>query len=207
MKKKILQNIKPKEYENSVSEKYNNYKWMLYIGIGGLLLMFFDLTFMFAMSRTYYAEAPIKLPVVFYWNTIVLLFSSVILELVKKYYNNDRFTKYKTTLVFLPATGILFLVGQVGGWAALFTSGYQPNQHYSAYLYVISAIHALHIIGCLAFLFYFIKKSFEVLKDYATSIVYFTDPIIKSQLKLFSILWHFLVAIWLYLMLFFFILK
>ena len=207
MKKKILQNIKPKEYENSVSEKYNNYKWMLYIGIGGLLLMFFDLTFMFAMSRTYYAEAPIKLPIVFYWNTIILIVSNIILIFVNKFYLNDNYHKYKTTLIILAATGVLFIIGQMGGWAALFMSGYQLNNHYAAYLYVISAIHVLHIIGGLVFLFYFINKSFRVLKDYATSIVYFTDPIIKSQLKLFSILWYFLGAMWLYLMLFFFIMK
>ncbi|HNM31108.1 MAG TPA: hypothetical protein PKM51_00040 [Chitinophagales bacterium] len=205
--KKIKQNIKPKEYENSISEKYSNYKWMLYIGMGGLLLMFFDLTFMFAMSRTYYTEAPIKLPLVFYWNTLILLFSSIILEFVKKYYRTDDYSKYKTALIFLPAMGILFLLGQVGGWAVLFTSGYQPTNHYAAYLYVISAIHALHIIGCLVFLFYFINKSFKVLTNYATSIVYFTDPVIKSQLKLFSILWHFLGAMWLYLMLFFLLMK
>ena len=75
MKKKFLQNIEQneKEYEKSVIEIYNNYKWMLYIGMGGLLLLFFDLTFMLAMSKKYYNETPLKLPLIFYWNTIFLV--------------------------------------------------------------------------------------------------------------------------------------
>jgi len=99
--------------------------------------------------------------------------------------------------------GILFLVGQISGWLALFSAGYEFSHHSAAYLYVISGIHALHIIGGLSYLVYFITKNWKLLDNYATAVVYFTDPVTKSQLNLFSIFWHFLGVMWLYLLFFF----
>ena len=63
--------------------------------------------------------------------------------------------------------GILFLLGQVGGWAVLFTSRYQPTNHYAAYLYVISGYTRIAHHWMFGVLFYFINKSFKVLTNYA----------------------------------------
>ena len=86
----------------------------------------------------------------------------------------------------------MFLVGQITGWLALFSTGYNFTHKSAAYLYVISGIHALHILGGLIFLGAFIVKSWRMLNNYAMSVVYFTDPISKSQLTLFGTFWHFL---------------
>ena len=203
MEKKILHKTEPKVYEQTIHKKYRNYKWLMYISIIGLSFMFLSLTFLYFADHLGTKQPDIKILPVFYWNTLVLLASSLFIFLSKKHFREDNFTKYKTTLLLLLGLGILFLVGQISGWLALFSAGYEFSHHSAAYLYVISGIHALHIIGGLTYLVYFITKNWKLLDNYATAVVYFTDPVTKSQLNLFSIFWHFLGVMWLYLLFFF----
>lgn len=203
MDKKTLHKTEVKVYEQTINKKYRNYKWLMYVSIIGLSLMFLSLTFLYFIDHLGTRQPDIKIIPIFYWNTLILLASSIVIFLAKKHFREDNFTKYKTTLLLLLGLGILFLVGQISGWLALFSSGYDFTHHSAAYLYVISGIHALHIIGGLIFLSWFISKSWKMLDDYATSVVYFTDPVAKSQLNLFGIFWHFLGVLWLYLLFFF----
>ncbi len=203
MEEKTLHKTEPKVYEQIIHKKYRNYKWVLYFSIGGLSLMFLSLTFLYFVNHLQSKQPDVKIMPVFYWNTLILLASSITIFSAQKHFRQDNFTKYKTNLLLLLGLGILFLTGQIFGWLALFTSGYNFTNNTAAYLYVISGIHALHIIGGLIFLLFFISKSWKTLNDYATSVVYFTDPVAKSQLKLFGIFWHFLGVIWIYLLFFF----
>ena len=203
MEKNTLHKSEPKVYEQSVQKKYRNYKWMLYLSIGGLSLMFLSLTFLYFADHIQSKQPDIKIIPVFYWNTLILLASSLVIVMAKKHFRQDNFSKYKTSLVVLLGLGILFLVGQITGWMALFSTGYNFTHKSAAYLYVISGIHALHILGGLIFLGAFIVKSWRMLNNYAMSVVYFTDPISKSQLTLFGTFWHFLGVLWIYLLFFF----
>lgn len=207
MEKKVLYTTETKVYEQTIHKKYRNYKWVLYLSIGGLSLMFLSLTFLYFADRIGSNQANIKMLPVFYWNTIVLLTSSFIVQLTKKYFQQDNFSSYKTSLILLMGCGILFLFGQITGWIALFKSGFHFNHHSAAYLYIISGLHALHIAGGLIFLGIFISKSWKMLSDYAMSVVYFSDPVIESQLHLFGIFWHFLGIMWVYLLFFFMLVR
>jgi cytochrome c oxidase subunit 3 len=203
MEEKILHRAEPKPYEITVQKKYRNYKWLLYFSIAGLSMMFLALTFLYFVSHLQYKQSPVKIPALFYWNTLVLLASSCAIFAAQHHYKEDNFTEYKTALLLVLGLGILFLVGQASGWMILFSSGFGLSYHSAAYLYVISGIHALHILGGLIFLSFFITRSWKMLREYATSVFYFTDPVAKLQLKLFGIFWHFLGVIWLYLLSFF----
>jgi cytochrome c oxidase subunit 3 len=205
MEKKTLHKAEPKTYEITVQKKYRNYKWLLYFALAGMSFMFLSLTFLYFLSHLNAHQPAIKIPLLFYWNTVVLLGSSFSVYLAQHHYKEDNFSEYKSSLILVLGLGILFLVGQVSGWMLLFSSGYNLSHQSAAYLYVISGIHALHIIGGLIYLSYFISGSRKMLNVYATSVVYFTDPVAKSQLKLFAIFWHFLGVIWIYLLSFFLI--
>lgn len=202
-----LQKTENKTYEITVQKKYRNYKFMLFFVLSGISFMFLSLTSMYFISHLNSRQAAIRIPPLFYWNTLVLLASSFCVYLAEHHYKEDNFTEYKSSLMLILGLGILFLVGQITGWLLLISTGFKLWHHSAAYLYVISGIHALHIIGGLVYLAYFISKSRTMLKDYATSIIYFTDPVVKSQLRLFGIFWHFLGALWLYLLAFFLVLR
>lgn len=203
MKKELVSKFQIKAYEEQVHKKYKNYKLLMYFSLSGLSLMFLSLTFLYAISHINSTQPKLKIAPVFYWNTLVLFASSFAVFRAQRHYRADNFSAYKTALIVWFGFGLLFLVGQVFGWMAMFNSGFQFSHQSASYLYVISSIHALHIIGALIFLIYFIQKSWIILKNYATSVVYFTDPVAAAQLNLFGTFWHFLGVIWLYLLLFF----
>lgn len=203
MEKKLLHKSEPKIYEQNIQRKYRNYKWMLYLSITGLSLMFLSLTFMYFLSHINKQQPPLRISSLFYANTFILLASSMLIIIAQKHFREDNYVQYKTCLKLIFFCGILFLIGQSIGWYKMFVTGNDFKNNSSAYLYIIFGLHALHIIGGLAYLSYFIIKSRQTLKEYATSVVYFTDPVAKSQLRLFGIFWHFLGVLWLYLLFFF----
>lgn len=203
MEKELLHKLNKKTHEQKVFIRYKNYKWLMYFSLGGLSLMFLSLTFLYGISHVNPSQPKLKILPVFYWNTFILLASSYAVLKAQKHYRLDNFSAYKSALIGWFGFGIIFLVGQIFGWIAMFNSGFNFKHHSASYLYVISGIHALHIIGGLIFLSYFIHNSWKILKEYATSVVYFTDPVAQSQLKLFGTFWHFLGVMWLYLLFFF----
>jgi cytochrome c oxidase subunit 3 len=203
MEKKLLHKSEPKIYEQNIRRKYRNYKWLLYVSIIGLSLMFLSLTFMYFLSHANWKQPPFRISLLFYANTFVLLASSMLIIIAQRHFIEDNYRQYKICLNLIFCCGILFLVGQSVGWYKMFMTGNDLKNNSAAYLYVIFGLHALHIIGGLIYLSYFILKSRRTLKEYATSVVYFTDPVAKSQLRLFGIFWHFLGVLWLYLLFFF----
>lgn len=207
MEDELIHTKPPKAYEQTIQKKYRNYKWILYFAIGGMSFMFLSLTLRYFISSIHKPTINLTLNPLFYWNTIILLASSAAVELAKYHYRNDHFSKYKTMLLSALSLGILFLFGQLMGCMLLFDSGFSFNHPSAAYLYVISGFHALHIIGGLVFLIVYISKSWNMLTNYVVSVVYFTDPVAYSQLKLFAVFWHFLGFIWIYLLFFFLLIK
>ncbi len=207
MQKETLYKYELKSHEQNIVRRYRNYKILLYFSLTGLSLMFLSLTFLYYVSNANSEQPDLIITPVFYVNTLIILASSVAIIFAQHHYKKDNYSEYKASLIMWLILGGLFLVGQTVGWIILFKDGYKFAHQSAAYLYAISGIHALHIIGGLVFLVFFIKKSWNTLKDYATSIVYFTDPIAKSQLSLFGVFWHFLGVLWIYLLAFFIIVK
>jgi cytochrome c oxidase subunit 3 len=88
----------------------------------------------------------------------------------------------------------------------LFNQAIYINSDTSAgYLYVISGLHFAHVIGGIPFLGYFIWQARKKMQEPVSVLVYFSDPEKRLKLRLLTIYWHFLDALWIYLVLFFFI--
>jgi cytochrome c oxidase subunit 3 len=205
MEEEIAYKTAPKFFEQKIARKYKNYRFILYCSILGTSFMFLSLTFSYFVSVFDTNHKDIELVPLFYWNTIILLASSAAIYYAQQQFEKDNYTKYKTSLIAVIGLALLFIFGQISAWIFQFMDGNSIQHPTSKYLYVISGLHLVHIIGGLIFLANFVANSWSNLKEYATSIVYFTDPIAKSQLSLFGIFWHFLGVIWLYLLAFFLI--
>jgi len=83
----------------------------------------------------------VRLPGLLWLNTALLLASSVSVELARRHAGGG----------WLKATfglGVLFLAGQVGAWLVLRSQGvFLPTNPYAAFFYVLSGLHALHVVG------------------------------------------------------------
>ena len=200
---------KTKPYERSVEMKFNNYIWMLAFVIASISILFLTLTLTHLFSKNWGEDVvQIQLPSIFYVDTFVLLLGSVSLILAVKTFRQDNTNAFKLWLYIALLSGISFLFGQLAGWWELLQDGFGFTTHRSSsFLYVISGIHALHIIGGIIFLTIIFINANKRLRDSSLAIIYFTDPLPKARLRLANYYWHFLGGLWLYLLIFFTVVK
>ena len=134
------------------------------------------------------------LPSILYFNTLVLLASSITLEVsrrrvaafmggLKSQVENPARWLYVT--LFL---GLLFVAGQYVAWSQLSAEGlYLATNPSSSFFYVLTATHALHVLGGLGGVIYVIRKLSK-------------SALRRSALVATARYWHFMDVLWLYLL-------
>ncbi|MEY2904832.1 MAG: hypothetical protein RJA52_848 [Bacteroidota bacterium] len=172
----------------------------------GISVLFLSLSFSLVYTRVQNNLPAIELPFIFYLNTLILIGSSYTLILAKKSYLNDNTQKYLSSLIGTLVLSFIFLGAQFKGWNILFEKNiFIQSDHSASYLYVISGLHFAHVIGGIPFLVAFIITAIKRMKEPVSVLVYFSDPEKRLKLKLLSWYWHYLDALWIYLVLFFMI--
>jgi len=138
---------------------------------------------------------PITLPPVLYLNTLVIIASSFTLELSRRQIAafmggvKDRTINPGRWLYVTLFLGLLFVAGQTFAWLQLKSQGFglATNVSYS-FFYVLTVAHALHLLGGLGGLVRaIVKLNRSVLR--------------RSTLDATSRYWHFMGALWVYLLL------
>ncbi len=146
------------------------------------------------------------LPPVLYFNTLVIIASSITLEIARRRIarfmgsapssarDNDAHGKDHTEnparwLYITLLLGLVFVAGQTFAWMQLKSQGFglASNVSYS-FFYVLTVAHALHVLGGLGGLIrVIVKLNHSVLR--------------RSTLVATSRYWHFMGALWVYLLL------
>ena len=134
------------------------------------------------------------LPSILYLNTLVLLASSITLELgrrrVAAYMGGPRSTAQHPSrwLYVTFSLGLLFVAGQYIAWRQLSAQGlYLATNPSSSFFYVFTAGHALHVLGGLGGLTRVIRKLNRV-------------DLRRSTLDATARYWHFMGVLWVYLL-------
>ena len=136
----------------------------------------------------------LTLPGILYLNTVVLVASSIALELARRRVGafmtgrSDGVTRPALWLYVTLFLGLLFVAGQYVAWMQLRSQGlYLATNPNSSFFYVLTAIHALHVSGGLGGLVRVIHKLNN-------------STLRKSTLDATSHYWHFMDALWIYLL-------
>jgi cytochrome c oxidase subunit III len=133
------------------------------------------------------------LPIVFWASTAVILLSSLTLYLAGEAAKKNQFQRIIQYLMATLVLGILFLFCQVLGYISLVKGGiYLVGSNSGQFLYVLTGMHAAHLLGGLGALVYSLVKSFRYLIH--------KDNLLGFQIT--STYWHALDVIWVYLFLF-----
>lgn len=138
----------------------------------------------------------ILIPPILFFNTLVLVVSSGTLEIARKtvatFIRGEGVTRAQA-LQWLGATlalGLVFVVGQYLAWLRLRAAGlYLATNPNSSFFYVLTAVHAVHVLGGLGGL--------------TRVIVLLSGPLPrlrKSTLDATSYYWHFMGMLWIYLL-------
>jgi cytochrome c oxidase subunit 3 len=125
-------------------------------------------------------------------NTLVLLASSLTMERARRLYGETAaLAKWWLATTSL---GVIFLLGQLVVWQQLAGAGiYLRTNPSSAFFYILTGAHGVHLLGGVAALAYFSRR---LLQD---------RPPTRTVLNVTAIYWHFLDGLWVYLLLFIFL--
>ncbi len=170
-------------------------KFALLVACASIMMMFAAFTSAYIVRQAAGNWLEFRLPDVFYVSTVVLLLSSIALHASYTAFRQEREKAYQLFLATAFIFGLAFLVLQYQGWLALQDIGVGLTTNPSgSFVYVISGVHAAHILGGLAVL--------AVAMLHAFVLPFKVTKGRKLRFELTSIYWHFVDFLWIYLLIF-----
>ena len=171
---------------------------LLYGGLGLISLMFFGFIFAYVYATFQKDLTLLKIPNIFHANTVIILSSSILLKASSIFLKREEYREYAYSLLATLTLGIVFMLFQIIGWMELLDAGVSMrNSANGAYLYLISGLHLLHIIGGFVPLSFFTFTAFKLRSDVVHELIFTTDPGRFSKFKMLSLYWHFVGGLWL----------
>jgi len=180
---------------------YNIFMSLVLIGVT-MLFIAFSAAYIYTRFQS---DIPtIKLPNLFIFNTFILIGSSLTIRWANTSYKKDDTKQYQLALLVTIVLTCIFMVLQMVAWQDLVHQDiFVATSTMASYLYLISGLHFMHVIAGLPFLILFYHAALKKMKEPVSVLVYFSDPEKRLKLKLLTFYWHFLDALWIYLVLFF----
>ncbi|MCB0571328.1 MAG: cytochrome c oxidase subunit 3 [Phaeodactylibacter sp.] len=176
--------------------KIHPQKFALWVACGGILMMFAAFTSAIIVRQAAGNWLEFRLPDIFYYNTIVILLSSISLHSSYLAFRRGNTSLYRGMLALTFVLGAAFIALQYQGWQKLTAIGIELTTNPSgSFIYVISGVHAAHILGGLGAL------SLALLHAYL--LPHKVTPARKLRFELTLTYWHFVDFLWLYLLFFF----
>lgn len=136
------------------------------------------------------------MPRILLLSTALILISSGTLELAKRKLKSALEGSYKTWLLITAALGVGFLASQLFAWRQLVQQGVYVSSHpHSSFFYLLTATHAVHLLGGLLALLYLIVRTRSSLSDERL------QGRRLAAVGAVSLYWHFMDILWIYLFL------
>jgi len=141
----------------------------------------------------------LTLPSILYWNTLALLLSSFTIERARRsiFVGQELHSSLARTgsawLFVTLVLGLIFVAGQYAAWRQLSAHGlYLSTNPNSSFFYVLTAVHAVHLLGGVLALAWLVtlrvgKRSVMRRRSFESTAIY----------------WHFMAAVWIYLLIIF----
>jgi len=160
------------------------------LAIVSILMFFMALASAFLVRRGTGNWVPVHIPALMWINTGVLLASSATMEMARRRLSQSRLSAYKNLWLVTTGLGAAFLIGQFAAWRQLVAQGiYLASNPASSFFYIFTGAHALHLLGGVAALLYVAMRNFDQAKVSRT-----------VAAKVASHYWHFMDALWLFLL-------
>ncbi|MGH9930273.1 MAG: cytochrome c oxidase subunit 3 [Pyrinomonadaceae bacterium] len=173
----------------------NRYRIGIWVAMASILMLFT------ALSSAYIVRAasssdwqPLAMPRILLLSTALILLSSGTLEAARRKWKDTANDVHKPWLLLTVVLGLGFLVSQLLAWRQLVRQGvYVASNPHSSFFYVLTAVHAAHLLGGLTALAYLSLRSRAPQENQVA--------VIKAQAKAdaVTLYWHFMDFLWIYL--------
>jgi cytochrome c oxidase subunit III len=186
-------------------EDNHPYKTLLYLSMFGSLVIFLFLLLAFTISNPPDSLHDLfQMPKAFVASTFVMLTSSMTMQNAYSSFIQNRLEKSFRFLILTLLLGVLFTILQFKGWHQLQEMGITfQGKNSGAYLFLISGLHVIHILGVLIFLVVKMRMVLKCMKDPIINIVETTNPFQKTQMLLLNRSWQFVDFLWIFLFFYF----
>jgi cytochrome c oxidase subunit 3 len=168
------------------------YRTGMWLAIAGIVMIFAAFTSALVVRRGLSADwAPTALPHILYLNTVVLVASSLTLELSRRSLRARRGAEFARWIYLTVALGLVFVGGQLEAWKELASRGvYLATNPSSSFFYLLTAAHSVHLLGGIIAL---LVLGFRAQTLSAT-------PRKCVAVDVTAIYWHFMDGLWIYLL-------
>lgn len=168
-------------------------KFALWIFIASVLMIFAALTSAYIVRQADGNWMSFDLPASFWITSAIILASSVTMHWAYWSAKKDNLEATKLAITLTSFLGLAFLIGQYIAWGDLVERNvYFVGNPSGSFVYVLSGLHGLHIVGGVIFLFIVLVATFRF-KVHSRSL---------DQIEMCATYWHFLDGLWLYLFVF-----
>ncbi|NEM98074.1 cytochrome c oxidase subunit 3 [Pontibacter burrus] len=179
--------------DNNTTGGVHPLKFSLWLIIISIVMMFGAFTSAYIVRREEGNWLEFDLPPIFILTTVMIVLSSITMQLAYNAAKKDNLGMIKLMLSFTFIFGVIFLYGQVNAWGNLVSNniyfGGMDSNPSGSFLYVLTGVHGFHLITGLIYLAIVLIASFKY-KVHSKNMV---------RIQLCTTYWHFLGGLWLYL--------
>lgn len=168
-------------------------KFALWIFIASVIMIFAALTSAYIVRQSDGNWRVFELPDSFWITSAIIFVSSLTMHWAYLSAKRDNLETAKLAISITTLLGIAFLIGQFLAWGDLVKANvYFVGNPSGSFVYVLSGLHGLHIVGGVVFLLFVLVATFRY-KVHSRSL---------AQIEMCATYWHFLDGLWLYLFVF-----
>jgi len=169
-------------------------RMLLWLVLTVVVMLFAGFTSAYIVLRGLPGWQNVALPGTLWVNTFILLGSSFTMEWTRKRMRQGNSSGAKLWMGATAGLGLAFLVGQLVAWNQLAGAGvFLSSTLHSSFLYILTGIHALHLLGGISALGY---VTTQIFRNRYTSTNH--EPV-----ALCATYWHFMDGVWVFLFLLF----
>ncbi|AWW31542.1 cytochrome oxidase subunit III [Echinicola strongylocentroti] len=168
-------------------------KFALWLFIVSVVMIFAGMTSAFIVRQGEGNWLDYNLPGILWFTSGIILLSSASMHWAYQSAKNDRIPNLKIALSLTTLLGMVFLVGQWYSWVALVANNvYFVGNPAGSFMYVLTGLHAAHLISGVIFLIIVLISSFR----------YKIHSQRMNTIEMCATYWHFLGGLWIYLFVF-----
>ena len=186
-------NAQQNAIEPAETRSVNPRIFTMWLFIVSIIMLFAAFTSAYLVRKAEGNWVEFEMPSLFSYSTGVLILSSISMHYSLLAAKKDQFNALRMSISITFVLGLLFLVMQFYGWIQLVEMNvYFVGNPSGSFVYVLSGLHGLHLVSGLVVLIFALVAAFR-LKINAKQL---------TQIKICTTYWHFLDALWVYLLLF-----
>lgn len=178
------------------------YRIGMWLALAAILMMFAALSsaYVFRSTRTQQNWQAFSVPLMLWVSTGLILASSATFEVARRALHRGEREVYRLWLSVSLLLGLGFLAAQLLAWRGLVGQGiYLATNPHSSFFYLLTGLHALHLVGGIIGLSYLVLRSARRASREEAAATADREAKRRATTDAFGLYWHFMDGLWVYL--------